>query len=94
MDDFKAVVADVESLIKATADQGDEKLAEVRAQAEESLKIAKARIADMHAAVMVKTEQAAKATDVYVHENPWQSMAVAAGVGLIVGYLLICRWKS
>lgn len=91
VDDFKAVVADFESLIKATADQGDEKLAEVRAQAEESLKIAKARTADMHAAFMVKTEQVAKSTDVYVHGKPWQSMAVAAGAGLIVGCLLSRR---
>lgn len=88
MDDFKAVVADAEALIKATAGQGDEKLVEVRAQAEESLKIAKARIAEVQEEVMLKMEHAVKATDVYVHENPWQSMFFAAGTGLIVGCLL------
>lgn len=88
MADFKAVVADAEALIKATAGHSDEKLVEIRAQAEESLKIAKARIAEMQEAVMLKMEHAVKATDVYVHENPWQSMAVAAGAGLIVGFLL------
>lgn len=88
--DFKAVVADAEALIKATANQGDEKLAEIRARAEESLKVAKARMAETQSAVIMKTEQAAKAADVYVHDNPWQSMGLAASVGLVVG-ILLCR---
>jgi|SRR5690606_9425276 len=88
--DFKVVVADAEALIKATANQGDEKLAEIRAKAEESLKAAKARMADMQKAMVFKTQEAAKATDVYVHANPWQSIGVAAGIGLVVGFL-VCR---
>ena len=86
--DFKAVVADAEALIKATAHQGDEKLAKVRAQAEHSLETAKARLAELQSSLVMRTEQAAKAGDRYVHENPWQSMGVAAGVGLVVGLLL------
>src|SRR5690606_10406747 len=88
--DFKVVVADAEALIKATANQGDEKLAEIRAKAEESVKIAKARMAEMQADLLFKTGQAAKATDVYVHETPWQSMGVAASFGLVIGFLR-CR---
>ena len=79
IDDFKVVVADSEALLKATANQGGEKLVEVRAKAEESLKVAKARMADAQAELLVKTKAAAKATDVYVHENPWQAIGVAAG---------------
>jgi len=88
IDDFKVVVADAEALLKATANQGGEKLAEVRARAEESLKVAKARMADAQAELLVKTRAAAKATDVYVHENPWQAIGVAAGVGVAVGLLI------
>lgn len=88
IDDFKVVVADAEALLKATADQGGEKLAEVRAKAEESLKVAKARMVDAQAELLVKTRVAAKATDVYVHENPWQAIGVAAGVGVAIGLLI------
>lgn len=86
--DFKVVVADAEALLKATANQGDEKFAELRAKAEKSLKIAKAGIADAHADLLVKTKEAAKATDNYIHENPWRSLGVAASVGLVVGLLV------
>lgn len=88
VDDFKVVVADAEALLKATANQGGEKLAEVRAKAEESLKVAKARMADAQAELLVRTRAAAKATDVYVHKNPWQAIGVAAGVGVAIGLLI------
>ncbi len=88
MDDFKVVVADAEALLQATVNQGGEKMAEVRAKAEESLKVVKARMADAQAALLVRTKEAAKATDAYVHENPWRAIGVAAGVGLVVGLLI------
>lgn len=88
IDDFKVVVADAEALLKATANQGGEKLAEVRAKAEESLRVAKDKMAEAQAALLVKTKAAARATDVYVHENPWSSVGAAAGVGLVIGLLI------
>ena len=86
--DLKAVVADAEALIKATADQSDEKLVEIRGKAEESLKVAKARMAEMQTDLALKTEKAAKATADYVHERPWQCMGIAASIGLVIGCLL------
>ncbi|MDZ7594690.1 MAG: DUF883 family protein [Thiobacillus sp.] len=86
--DFKVVVADAEALLKATASQGGEKMAEVRAKAEESLRIAKDKMAEAQAALLVKTKEAARATDVYVHENPWRAIGAAAGVGLVIGLLI------
>ena len=86
--DFMVVVADAEALLKATANQGGEKLAEVRAKAEESLRVVKARMAEALAALLARTKAAAKATDAYVHENPWKAVGVAAGVGLVIGLLI------
>jgi ElaB/YqjD/DUF883 family membrane-anchored ribosome-binding protein len=88
MDDLKVVVADAEALLHATAGQGGEKLAEIRAKAEASLRAAKAKMADTQAELMARTRAAAKATDVYVHDNPWQAIGVAAGLGLLVGWLM------
>jgi ElaB/YqjD/DUF883 family membrane-anchored ribosome-binding protein len=88
MNDFKVVVADAEALLKATVNTGGEKVAEIRAKAEESLGIAKARMAEAQSAVLAKTKEAAKATDVYVHENPWRSVGFAASIGVVIGLLI------
>lgn len=85
--DFKTVVADAEALLKATANQGGDELTALRAKAKESLKTAKARIASEQAALFASTKEAAKATDVYVHENPWAAVGVGAGIGLLIGLL-------
>jgi ElaB/YqjD/DUF883 family membrane-anchored ribosome-binding protein len=86
--DFKVVLSDAEALIKATANQGGEALATVRAKAQESLAIAREKLSDAQAALLVRTKAAAQATDVYVHENPWQAIGVAAGLGLLIGFLM------
>lgn len=86
--DFKTVVSDAESLIKATANQGGEALASVRNRAQESLARAKANLADTEEHLMARAKQAAKATDNYVHENPWKAIGVSAGVGLLIGFLM------
>lgn len=88
IDDFKVVVADAEALLHATAGQGGEKLNEIRAKAEASLREVKARLASAQAELLAKTRAAAKATDVYVHDNPWQAIGLAAGLGLLVGWMM------
>ncbi|MFA5170925.1 MAG: DUF883 family protein [Sulfuriferula sp.] len=86
--DFQVVVEDAEALLKATAGQGGEKLTEIRAKAEESLKVAKARMMEAQEALIARTKAAAKATDAYVHENPWKAIGAAAGVGVAIGLLI------
>lgn len=40
---------------------------------------------------MAKTKEAALATDEYVRANPWESVGVAAAVGLVIGMLIARR---
>ena len=86
--DFKVAVADAEALLKATLNTGGEKVAGIRAKAEESLAIAKARMADAQTVMLAKTKEAAKVTDAYVHENPWRSVGFAASIGVVIGLLI------
>lgn len=86
--EFKVVVSDAEALLKATANTSGEKIAAVRAKAEKSLNIAKAKLADAQDEVIARTKAAAKVTDVYVHENPWRSIGFAASVGVVIGLLI------
>jgi ElaB/YqjD/DUF883 family membrane-anchored ribosome-binding protein len=87
MEDLRAVVADAEELLKATADQTGERIAAARGKAEESLKVARARLAEQEGAVMAKTKAATKATEDYVRANPWQAVGIAALAGLVLGIL-------
>lgn len=86
--DFKVVVADAEALLRATANQGGQKLDEVRAKARESLHAINLRMTELEQAMMAKTREAAQAADTYVHDNPWKAVGVAGGLGLLVGLLL------
>ncbi len=86
--DFKVVVADAEALLKASAGQGGEALAAVRSRVEESLAAAKEKMIDAEEELLIKTKAAAKATDEYVHDHPWNAVGIAAGVGLLVGLLI------
>lgn len=86
--DFKEVVADLENLLKATANQSGDKLAEARAKAEKSLKVAKANMAYTQDVLLIKAKAAAKVTDAYVHDNPWRVIGAAAGISLLIGLLI------
>lgn len=88
MQDLQSVVADAEELLRATASQTGERVTAARERIEENLGVAKERLAVAERVVMEKTKQAATATDEYVHDNPWQAIGVAAGVGLLVGMLI------
>ena len=87
LEDLRAVVADAEELVKATANQSEGRIAAVRAKAEESVKAAKARLVEQEAAMMAKTRKAAKAADDYVRDHHWQAVGIAGVVGLVIGLL-------
>ena len=91
MEDLKVVVADAEDLLRATASQTGERIAAARSKAEESLRAAKVRLAEAQASVVEKVKVAAKTTDDYVHENPWQAVGIAAAAGLVLGALISRR---
>ena len=89
--DLKTVMEDAEALLKATSTLTGEKIQEVRARAEESLRQAKVRLTEVEEEAMRRAREVADAADEYVRENPWQSVGIAAGIGLVVGLLLARR---
>ncbi|MFN7087872.1 MAG: YqjD family protein [Burkholderiales bacterium] len=86
--DLRALVGDAEDLLRVTASQAGEKAAAAREKIQESLRLAKIKLAEAEEIVIDKTKQAARATDEYVHEHPWRAVGIAAGIGLIVGLLI------
>jgi ElaB/YqjD/DUF883 family membrane-anchored ribosome-binding protein len=86
--DLKVVIADAEELLKVTASQAGEKVGELRIRMQENLSSARLKLADAEAALKEKSREVARVTDDYVHDHPWKSIGVAAGVGLLVGLLI------
>jgi ElaB/YqjD/DUF883 family membrane-anchored ribosome-binding protein len=86
--DLRVLAADMEQLLNATASQTGQQVAQVRAKAEESLKAARARVADLQGVALAKTRAAGRATDDYVRANPRQVMGLCAAVGLLLGFAL------
>jgi len=89
--DMKAVIADAEELMKATAGAAGERVGAIRARAEESLRSAKARLAEVDDELIDRAKQAARSADEYVRQNPWGAVGVAAVAGLLVGVLISRR---
>ncbi len=85
--EFNNVLADAEALLKATSDQTGDKVAEVRTKVIESIRAVKSSLEDAEIAIVHQSKVAAKATDAYVHENPWQTVGAAAAIGFIIGWL-------
>lgn len=89
--DLKVVVADAEELLRATASQAGEKVGVARERIQASLAQARVKLAEAERAVLDQTKLAAKATDEYVRENPWQAVGVGALIGFLLGALISRR---
>ncbi len=86
--DFKVVVADTEELLRATAGQAGDKVSEIRLRAQDHLANAKLKLAEAETAIVDKAKEVGRVADDYVHENPWSSVGLAAGVGFLIGLLV------
>ena len=86
--DIRAVISDAEEILRATADQTGEKIADLRVRIQDRLLGARIRLDAAEEALINKTRAAARAADDYVHESPWQAVGIGAGVGFLIGLLL------
>jgi ElaB/YqjD/DUF883 family membrane-anchored ribosome-binding protein len=93
---LRAVIRDSEALLQATASYAGDKADLARAKAADSLRAAKERLneakerlADVQDDVMDRTRDYVKQGQKYVRDNPWQSVGLAAGIGILVGVLLL-----
>ena len=59
----------------------------LRAQLSKRLEVARTRLNDTREAVRQRAEVALSDADDYVHENPWQTVAIVGGIALIAGAL-------
>jgi ElaB/YqjD/DUF883 family membrane-anchored ribosome-binding protein len=88
MNDLRVVIADAEEMLRMTADEVSEGAADLRSRLQARMNQAKADLLHLQEAAVARAKAAGHATDEFVHENPWKSIGIAAGVGLVVGLLI------
>ena len=88
MDDLRTVVADAEALLNATAHDASEKARDARQRATGSVEQARKRLEELEEELRARAKAAADDAGRYVKDNPWQSIGIAAAVGVVIGLIL------
>lgn len=87
----KGTLDDAEALLREAANATGDRADELRTQALKSLRQTREALYDAQDEALAQGRRVARATDHYVHDNPWQAIGVAGLVGLLVGVLLTRR---
>jgi ElaB/YqjD/DUF883 family membrane-anchored ribosome-binding protein len=83
--ELKALVTEAEGMIgDSVSETSDEAMGALRSRYEAMQE----RMSDLYDGAKKKVVAGARYTDETIRENPYQSIAVAAGLGLLVGVLL------
>jgi ElaB/YqjD/DUF883 family membrane-anchored ribosome-binding protein len=85
LEDLRTVVRDAEALLRATEGQVGERVEEIRSRVEETLDGARERLQAAAEGKAERVKAVAKSADTYVRENPWVAVAVAVGLGYLIG---------
>jgi ElaB/YqjD/DUF883 family membrane-anchored ribosome-binding protein len=91
IDSVKESLDDAEKLLREAADTTGDKAAELRESAMRSLRRTREALYDTQDALLERGRRAARVTDDYVHDNPWQAIGMAGLAGLLVGMLMSRR---
>jgi ElaB/YqjD/DUF883 family membrane-anchored ribosome-binding protein len=85
--DLKGVVGDADKLLHQLVNSSTEEFSSARSKIESALSDSRAKLHDAGMAVSNKACLAADASKKYVVENPWKTVGLIAGFGLIIGIL-------
>lgn len=84
--DLKTVIQDAEAWLRHGSSLTGEQFEAAKAKFETAIATAKEGLVNLE--VIEKSKAAAKATDVYVKENPWKAVGIGAAVGVVLGMLI------
>lgn len=84
----KGLIADATEKLRTFTGAAGDKMGGVYDDVRIKLRDARERVEDAQAIMLDKTRDAARATDDFVHEQPWKAVGIAAGIGLILGLLV------
>ncbi|MHC8386690.1 ElaB/YgaM/YqjD family protein [Pseudomonas sp. MDT2-39-1] len=82
--ELQSLIEESEKLLKSSASLVGEEAETLRAQIAQKLQQAR----DSVTSVRDRTKPVVDATETYIGGHPWQTVAISAGFGLVVGLLL------
>jgi len=88
--ELQTLVADAEKMIGESGEATEGVMDNLRARYEAMQE----RVTDLYSTAKKRVVAGAKYTDTTIRENPYQALAVAAGLGLLVGVLLGRRSRN
>ena len=90
-DEFNAVLDDAQNLLRHATGEAGKDYAEARDRLQNSVKSARDRLGSVEQAILDSARQAGRSADGYVRSHTWESIAIGAGVGLVLGILISRR---
>jgi ElaB/YqjD/DUF883 family membrane-anchored ribosome-binding protein len=91
LEEFQALVRDTERLLQHSASLAGEQAEELREQIRSSLGRARNTLHNAEDAIQARGKAAIDATEGYVQTHPWQTLGIAAAIGLLLGMLISRR---
>ena len=89
--DVQNVVSEAQELLKTVKDEGATQMDNMRNKMQAQYDVARQKFGEIQTQVTDGARMAATTTDEYVHTNPWQAIGLAAGVGVLIGFLIARR---
>ena len=90
-DDLLILVETLDNLLSTSADVAQDEVGELRRKAQATLDEVRERAGLVTQQGQCHIRQSVRCADHYVHQKPWQSVGIAAAVGVITGLLLARR---
>jgi ElaB/YqjD/DUF883 family membrane-anchored ribosome-binding protein len=91
LEGLKGALNEAEALLRSAANATGDQAAELRARAVDSLRATRESLYDTQDSLVRQGRKAVREADDYVHDKPWQAVAAAGVVGLLLGLLLSRR---
>lgn len=85
------LMSDLGDMVKSATPFSAEDLARAKETITARVTAARDSVVKFGGEVATRARSTATATDTYVHEKPWQSIAIGAAAGLLIGMLLARR---
>ena len=87
VEDLKTLLKDAESVLASAGDDAGEKVTEIRERMREALASGQSMLDQILERGEVEVERA----DAYVRTHPWQTVGLAATLGVLAGIILFRR---
>lgn len=87
-EELRNIVRDAEQMLQHQVNDASEGYKIARSKLEKTVTQAARELEGAERALLERTRKAAQATDHYVHQHPWESIGVGAGIGVLLGLLI------